>query len=572
MADFFFGTTAITANNSTPKKDDFLTYLVDAGVIDHPAHQRIVAASTGSGQPIDTVVLELGLLAEDRLADNLARFLNLERIYEASFPRELATGLDVPLDFLRRTNVLPIDLNEGTVTLAVARPLDRSYAESIGYCLDRTPVLKISTASEISRHLSWIASEEQIQPDDKLVETGTLAGNDIERLRDVASEVPVIRLLNRLISKGVDQGASDIHIEPQETHLRIRYRIDGLLGVPDILDIGVQLGLVSRIKILSRLNIAEQRLPQDGRIRIAIKGREIDLRVSTAPTLHGESVVLRILDRKDVALDFESIGFGAEAVAKLKRIISVPNGVVIVTGPTGSGKTTTLYAALSLLNRPEVKIFTVEDPIEYNMGGVNQILVRPQIGLDFATVLRSVLRQDPDIIMIGEIRDTETAKIAVQASLTGHLVFTTLHTNSAAASVTRMRNIGIEDFLIASSVRAVISQRLVRKLCVHCRKSDTSAAAALGSSARRGKLQIYKAHHCEKCNNTGYKGRTVIYEILEFSEEIQRAVLAGKPDTYIASLHQEDGALDLRACGISKVLSGDTSRDELARVIADASP
>jgi general secretion pathway protein E len=383
------------------------------------------------------------------------------------------------------------------------------------------------------------------------------ASGDVERLRDIASEAPIIRLLNRLVTTAVERNASDIHIEPLEDHVRIRFRIDGALQVTEHLDRGLQLGLVSRVKILARLNIAEQRLPQDGRIRLAVRGRDIDFRISTSPTLHGESVVLRILDRKDIALDFAALGFPEDAISQLRKLISTPNGVILVTGPTGSGKTTTLHAALTLLNQPTLKTFTVEDPIEYHLKGVNQVLVRPQIGLDFASVLRSILRQDPDIIMVGEIRDAETAKIVVQASLTGHLVLSTLHTNSAASSITRLRNIGVDNFLIVSSVRAIVAQRLVRKLCNECKKSNGIH---------------YEPFGCIKCHATGYSGRTVICEILELSDAIKAGVLSEQPEAELEAIAERDGMRSLYESGMTKVRSGETSLEEVLRIVAVPEP
>jgi general secretion pathway protein E len=536
-------------------EDGFLKFLGDSGTIDHLATQRVAMAIQGSGQPVDMILLELGLLEETRLADALAEYLGLERALASEFPQELLTDANIAPELLRRSNILPVGLNDTTITLAVARPLDDSTARAIGYFLDREPILKVGVGSELARHLANLlvsdgATSKEI---DDGPGTHDLASGDVERLRDVASEAPIIRLLNRLVTAAVEQSASDIHIEPLEDHVRIRFRIDGALQVTEIIDRGLQLGLVSRVKILARLNIAEQRLPQDGRIRLAVRGRDIDFRVSTSPTHHGEGVVLRILDRKDVALDFMALGFDDAACAQLQRLISSPNGVILVTGPTGSGKTTSLYAALSVLNQPQSKIFTVEDPIEYHLRGVNQILVRPQIGLDFAAVLRSILRQDPDIIMVGEIRDSETARIAVQASLTGHLVLSTLHTNSAASSITRLRNIGIDNFLIISSVRAIVAQRLVRKLCTHCKKPHDDRFVPVG---------------CKACNGTGYSGRTVIYEILDITDKIKQAILGEKPEAEIETLAKRDRMATLYESGMSKVRAGVTSMEEVLRSVA----
>ncbi len=530
----------------------FLHFLVDTGAIDSLAAQRVARAVAGSGQPVSTILLELGLLEEGKLADALAAFLGLARVTPADFPEVLPTADDIPHDLLRRANILPLELTDQSVAFAVARPLDDTTARSVGYFLNLEPILKVGVESEIARHLAELLVSD-------VVETGTVdasvqphdpAGGDVERLRDVASEAPIIRLLNRLVATGVERSASDIHIEPLDDHVRIRYRIDGALQVAEILDRSLQLGLISRVKILARLNIAEQRLPQDGRIRLAVRGRDIDFRVSTSPTHHGESVVLRILDRRDVALEFGALGFAAASCSKLQRLLACPNGIILVTGPTGSGKTTTLYAALNLLNQPRVKTFSVEDPIEYHLKGVNQVLVRPQIGLDFATVLRSILRQDPDIIMIGEIRDSETARIAVQASLTGHLVLSTLHTNSAASSVTRLRNIGVDNFLIVSSLRAVVAQRLVRKLCLHCKQQSGGRCEPVG---------------CKHCHDTGYSGRTVIYEILEIDDEIKQAILGEQSEATIEAIAGRAGMASLQEVGLLKVASGETSLEEVTR-------
>jgi general secretion pathway protein E len=524
-------------------EEGFLDYLNQNNLMDSIACKRVATAMQGSGQPVDTILLELGLLEEHKLADALASYMELERITAVELNQLPALEISVPQSFLRRSFILPIAEENGFITIATARPLDAAPPKALAYFLGRKLIIKVAVVSELKKQLADLYTEDSQTAVD--AESPDIASGDVERLRDIASEVPIIRLLNRLITAAVDRDASDVHIELLEDHIRVRYRIDGALQVVEALDRSLQLGLVSRIKILARLNIAEQRLPQDGRIRIAVKGRDIDLRVATTPTLYGENVVLRILDRKGMALDLAALGFDDKAVAQLGRILTAPNGVILVTGPTGSGKTTTLYAALTLLNLAHSKIFTVEDPIEYNIRGINQILVRPQIGLDFASILRSVLRQDPDIIMVGEIRDSETAKIAVQASLTGHLVLSTLHTNSAAASITRLRNMGTEDFLIASSVRAIVAQRLVRKKCVN---HDIENA-------------------CPRCNGTGYAGRTVIYEILEFTDEIKQAVLKGVSDAEIEASASKQGMLTLSQHGQKKIQSSETTQEEITRIM-----
>ena len=484
-------------------------------------------------------------MEEEALADKLSAFLGLDRIQMADFPSSLSEDYATHLAFLRRTQLIPVARDSEAITLATATPLDDASPRAFGYLLGLKPILKVATRSALLQQLEVLSAENK-QDEQTSAESNA---DDIERLRDVASEAPIIKLLNRLIANAVERQASDIHIELLEDHLRIRLRIDGYLQITERLERGLHLGLVSRIKILSRLNIAEQRLPQDGRMRIAVKGRDIDLRVATSPTSLGENIVLRILDRRGISFDLQSLGFSNSATEQLNKILSIPNGVILVTGPTGSGKTTTLYAALANLNKPDSKIFSIEDPIEYNMRGVNQILVRPQIDLTFANILRSVLRQDPDVIMVGEIRDRETAQIAVQAALTGHLVLSTLHTNSAVSTITRMRDLGIDDFLITSSVRAILAQRLVRKLC---------------------KLCGGKGQNCNNCHGTGYSGRTVVYEILTMSDRIRQAIARIVPEHELEQLAKSEGMISLEACGRTKVQAGETSLSELLRVTGEA--
>jgi general secretion pathway protein E len=552
----------------------FLDFLADRKLIDEFGMRRAGAALSGSGQALDTVLLELGLLEEAILADALAEHLGLERVAAAEFPSELPLHDAMPHGFLRQANILPLAVAERSLTVAVARPLDDDAARALGYYLGLTPVLKVAIAGEIARHLSALLARERAEANalGEDVDASGLADSDAERLRDIANEAPIIRLFGRLVATAIERNASDIHIEPADDHVRIRYRIDGALQVGERLDRALQLALVSRVKILARLNIAEQRLPQDGRIRLAVRGRDIDFRVATSPTLHGESVALRVLDRRDVALNFPALGFDEATTRQLERLLAAPNGIVLVTGPTGSGKTTTLYAALALLNRPQSKLFTVEDPVEYHLKGVNQIPIRPHIGLDFAAVLRSILRQDPDVIMVGEIRDPETARIAVQASLTGHMVLSTLHTNSAAAAITRLRNIGIENFLIVSSLRAVVAQRLVRKLCERCKRPRRPLPAVSGSAGDADSNDVdgrfFEPAGCGHCLGTGYSGRTAIWEILEVGDSIQNAIVAGRPDQEIDMLARRQGMLSLHDCGLSRARSGQTSLDEVLRVAA----
>ncbi|MGH7964938.1 MAG: type II secretion system ATPase GspE, partial [Candidatus Binatia bacterium] len=397
---------------------------------------------------------------------------------------------------------------------------------------------------------------------------------DVEHLRDLASEAPVIRLVNALIARALEQRASDIHIEPFEKELRVRYRIDGILHDVDAPPRKLQAALISRVKLMAKLNIAERRLPQDGRIKLRMLGREIDLRVSTLPTLYGESVVLRILDRSSIVVSLDSLGFPRDTLEEFDTLITRPYGMILVTGPTGSGKTTSLYGALDKINSPDKKIITIEDPVEYQLRGVNQIHVKPQIGLTFANGLRSIVRQDPDVIMIGEIRDYETAEIAVQAALTGHLVFSTLHTNDAAGAVSRLLEMGVEDYLLASSLLGIMAQRLVRTLCRHCRRPVEGGVRPTGNgSGTNGQeivpMAVYEPQGCEECAMTGYHGRSGIFELLPLSEGVRQLILKRASADIIKNCAVSEGMRTLREDGWRKVSEGTTTVAEVLRVTQD---
>ncbi|MEE8534852.1 MAG: ATPase, T2SS/T4P/T4SS family, partial [Kiloniellales bacterium] len=394
---------------------------------------------------------------------------------------------------------------------------------------------------------------------------------DVERLKDLASEAPVIRLVNNLITRAVEMRASDIHIEPFEARLRVRYRIDGVVREVESPAERYRAAIVSRIKIMAKLNIAERRLPQDGRIKLVIRGSPIDLRVVTMPTMHGESVIIRILDRGSIALDFATLGISGPNFDAFLGMLEHPNGILLVTGPTGSGKTTTLYASLVRLNTPDKKILTVEDPIEYQLDGINQIQVKPDIGLGFANVLRSILRADPDIIMIGEIRDAETAEIAVQAALTGHLVLSTVHTNDAAGTVTRLLDMGVADYLLTSTLTGVAAQRLVRTLCRHCRTPYSALPELieqlrLGRYTDRPEVMLYHAEGCEECSGTGYFGRTSIFETLVVDDAVRRLILQRLESNRLHQAAVEAGMRTMFDDGMGKALDGVTTIEEVLRV------
>jgi len=398
------------------------------------------------------------------------------------------------------------------------------------------------------------------------------AEEDAERLKDLASEAPVIRLVNQLIARAVETHASDIHVEPFPDRLRVRYRYDGVLHEIEPPPARLQAAIISRIKIMARLDIAERRLPQDGRIKLTVRGHEIDFRVSTIPSLHGEKVVLRVLDRTAVEFDYEKLGLPADIRQGIERALELPNGMVLVTGPTGSGKTTTLYTGLLKLNTVARNVVTVEDPIEYQLAGINQIQVKPQIGLNFASLLRSILRQDPDVIMIGEIRDLETAQIAVQAALTGHLVLSTVHTNSAAATMTRLRDMGLEDYLMTATLKAVLAQRLVRRLCPECKAVEAAPEPLIErfDMTRLAPAKAIVLHHpvgCLACRGTGFRGRRAIAELLVPTRAIDRLIFEGADDAAIERAAVGDGMRPIFDSGLLAVLEGDTTIEEVVRCI-----
>jgi general secretion pathway protein E len=403
-------------------------------------------------------------------------------------------------------------------------------------------------------------------------ETGDV--DDVEHLRDLASEAPVIRLVNLIIQRAVELRASDIHIEPFDNRLKVRYRIDGVLEEGESPPANLTAAVISRVKIMAKLNIAERRLPQDGRIMIRVQGKELDLRVSTVPTAHGESVVMRLLDRETVVFDFKKLGFSDEFLPQFEHVLQQPHGIMLVTGPTGSGKTTTLYTALSKLNTPDVKIITVEDPVEYQIEGINQIQAKPQIGLDFAHALRSIVRQDPDIIMIGEMRDLETCKIAIQSALTGHLVLSTLHTNNASGGITRLLEMGVEDYLLTSTINGILAQRLVRRLePTHAERYEASPEEIEKFNLRRyqpqGTIYLYRPRGSALAP-TGYLGRTTIMEFLVMTDELRRAVMRHAGMGELEQLAKQAGMRTMYEDGIAKALGGTTTIEEVLRVTEDA--
>jgi general secretion pathway protein E len=485
-------------------------------------------------------------------------------------------GVVLPLSFLRARLLLPVALSDGTLTVAMADPLDADAREAVARATGKRVEALAGTEEEVREAIEKAygdsgASMERIveQVSDEVPET--VAGDErVEQLIGVASEAPIIRLVNFVMARAIERGASDIHLEPYEKALRVRYRIDGILEDVESPPRRLQTAIISRIKIMSRLNIAESRLPQDGRVKLRIGGKEIDFRVSTIPTLYGESVVIRILDQSSVPLDMGTLGFFPDTLAAFRPIVSAPYGMVLVTGPTGSGKTTTLYAALQEIKSPERKIITIEDPVEYQIPGVIQIQVKPQIGLTFASGLRSIVRQDPDVILVGEIRDRETAEIAIHSALTGHMVLSTLHTNDAPGAVTRLLEMGVEEYLLPSCLMGVLAQRLVRTVCDAC-SAPREVPQALREEVLRetgafpeGDLRVGRG--CEACAGTGYRGRSGIFELLPVTEGVKELILSRADSGAIREKAVGEGMRLLREDGWEKVRRGITTIEEVLRV------
>src|ERR1700738_3414177 len=458
--------------------------LVDSGAIDRRSLDRARRVATETAGRLDHVLTQLGLVSQRGLAEAPAQLIGAPLVGPADYP-DAPLFLDrLKVKFLRRVRAMPIAAAEDRATLAMADPLDVFARDAVAAALGYPVRVAVAVPIELEAAFDRLYATSDEDGDaaallDEVISDAEPAEEDAERLKDLASEAPLIRLVNQLIARAVETHASDVHLEPFPDRLRVRYRYDGVLHEVEPPPARLQAAVISRIKIMSRLDIAERRLPQDGRIKLTVRGHEIDFRVSSIPSLHGEKVVLRVLDRSAVEFDYEKLGLPADIRLGLERALELPNGMVLVTGPTGSGKTTTLYTGLLKLNTVARNVVTVEDPIEYQLGGINQIQVRPQIGLNFASLLRSILRQDPDVIMIGEIRALETAQIAVQAALTGHLVLSTVHTNSAAATMTRLRDMGLEDYLMTATLKAVLAQRLVRRLCAECKAVEPAPEALI---------------------------------------------------------------------------------------------
>ena len=535
--------------------------LIARGKIDQEDLESALELQQERGDKLGKILIDMGLIAQRDVLTALSDQLGIPLVTVDGAPPTAPELEGLNERFLRQCRTFPVSLVDSTLTIAMADPMDFET------------VAAVRAFSGLQIQTALAAEQEILDAIDKHYgeseRTSTLAEGedeqataDLEHLRDMASEAPVIRLVNTMIADAIEKRASDIHIEPFEKEFRIRFRVDGVLFNQEPPPREMKAAIVSRLKLMAKLNIAERRLPQDGRIKIKLLGREVDLRVSTLPTLYGESVVMRLLDRSAGDFyDLRRLGFDEHMLARMEHFTSLPHGIFLVTGPTGSGKSTTLYSALKRINLPDKKIITIEDPVEYQMDGINQIHVNPQIGLTFASGLRHIVRQDPDVIMVGEIRDRETADVAIRAALTGHLVFSTLHTNDAPSAITRLTDMGVENYLLTSSLVAVLAQRLVRIICEQCIRPAGTALSPEGET-----VQAFKGAGCAACNGTGYSARVGIFEMMELDDEIREHIMKNEDASVLTQSARRNGMRNLREDGWKKIREGLTTVDEVMRV------
>lgn len=550
--------------------------LIERGKLDLANLERALRVQeTNTQERIGAILTRTGFAAERDVIEALSLQLDVPVAPLTSYPELPILEERVSVRFIKESRALPLLEDETQLVLAMVDPADAYVLNAFRLVTGRTVIARLAVPSELDAaferlygtgktSMDQIVGEAQTRDDD-------VGNEDLQQLKELASEAPIIRLVSLIISHALQARASDIHIEPFENRLIVRYRVDGVMHEVESPPRRFSAAVISRIKIMASLDIAERRLPQDGRIKLRLQGKEIDLRVSTVPTMHGESVVMRILDKSGTALDFATLGFDAVALERFLQVLNQPHGIVLVTGPTGSGKTTTLYTALDKLNKPDVKILTVEDPVEYQMEGINQIQVKPQIGLTFANALRSIVRQDPDVIMIGEIRDLETAQIAVQSALTGHMVLSTLHTNDAASTINRLLDMGMDDYLLTSTVNGILAQRLVRTLCSHCRQAYPALPEVIEemqltrfTSARP--ITLYRPVGCEECGGTGYSGRVSIVELLVMTDTIRGMIMRHVTSGEVRQQAIADGMQTMYENGLSKAVVGVTTIEEVLRV------
>ncbi len=548
--------------------------LVSRGKLSARDVDRALMAQQELGGLLGQVLVKLGLVSEIDMTQVLGDQLGIPLAPSATYSDTLSSVEGLSREFLLNHKVVVLEASSDTLCCAAAVPQDPFIRRALELATSKTVTVLLGVESDIQAALQrQCGNDDPLEPDSP--EEPENHADFVEHLRDLASEAPVIRIVNNIFHRAVELNASDIHLEPCDGGLHLRYRVDGVIEqANNPPPPGFSASITSRIKLLANLDIAERRLPQDGRIMIRVKGRELDLRVSTLPILHGESIVLRVLDCHNVSLNLATMGFDPVILDSYRQLLARPHGILLLTGPTGSGKTTTLYASLASFNADAINIITVEDPVEYQLPGINQLQVHPGIDLSFARALRAILRQDPDVIMIGEMRDVETARIAVQAALTGHLVFSTLHTNTAAGAITRLEDMGIERYLITATVNGVLAQRLVRRLCNHCRQPlylspKVTRDPELAKWLTMGPGRVYQAGGCEHCRFTGYRGRSAIHELLVLDKALQDALHDGCDAMELHSLARQKGMSTLYQDGLRKVTAGITSLEEVMRVSGD---
>lgn len=553
--------------------------LVKANLITPEQLNQALTVQKGSGGRIGSILVKLAYIGEEEIASFLSRQYGVPAGDLNNIRLDPAVLKLIPAEVANKHLVIPLSRTGNTLTVAMANPSDIVVIDDLrfmtGYNIIPMVAPEISIRNALNRYYdtaglarSLVKDLQEREPKEAAeAEPGEI---DLEELYRATEEAPVIKLVNLMLTDAIKKGVSDIHLEPYEKAFRIRFRLDGALYEVMSPSPTLQAAVTSRIKIMARMDIAERRMPQDGRIKVKMGQRELDLRVSTVPTLFGEKVVMRLLDRSSLELDMTKLGFEAAALPMVEKAILAPYGMILVTGPTGSGKTTTLYSALSRLNSVGVNIMTAEDPVEYNLAGINQAQVKPDIGLNFASLLRSFLRQDPDIIMVGEIRDYETAEIAIKAALTGHLVLSTVHTNDAPSTVSRLISMGVPPYLVSASLNLLLAQRLIRRLCMECRVEasvPTAALENLGFTPEEAKtLTCYRGKGCMACSDTGYRGRTALYEVMLLNEEIQEAILKGPSTAELREMGRKHGMKTLRESGLQKIREGVTTFDEVLRV------
>jgi general secretion pathway protein E len=550
---------------------DFIEHLARKGILREGALPP-GASPARNGQAVEIDWLGLTRLTPGGFADELADFYSCGRVQRAELVGSQFAGKQMSSRFLRERRLFPFETRSGTLALAISTPTEGETVRAVELALRRTVALTVATSDDIEAALATTLEAERTSA--AASADAATAEDNLDDLRDLARGAPVVRAIDELLRQAVEQRATDLHIEPFGNALHVRLRVDGLLRSIAAPPLSMAKALLSRLKIMAGLNITERRLPQDGRARIQVAGAEIDLRIATMPTMHGESAVVRLLRKGAGLVALDKLGLSERDEAILRRTLQAPFGMIIVTGPTGSGKTTTLAASLAEINEPSRKILTIEDPVEYQIAGVNQTQIHPGIGLTFAAALRSFLRQDPDVIMVGEMRDSETAHIGVHASLTGHLVLTTLHTNTAAGAITRLIDMEVESFLLASCVRAIVGQRLVRVLCDNCKEPHPLAAADLAEDHRYAALKlsvgdaVYRPKGCEWCGFSGFRGRKGVFEVMEVTPGIRRAIGPKTDATELEAVAHREGMVTMIQDGVAKCRSGLTTVDEIFRVAA----